>query len=176
MRLYAVAMTVHVLGIVALFGAFVLLHRVGPPLRRAARYEEARPWAAVLHDMRLAMPSGAAMLLLSGGYLAARLGPRPPVWVLVAMGRVLFIGAVSLAVVTRYVNAVHRAVAAGEGPLGAEAARAIARPGVVPWLAAANGAALGTIWLMTARPGLVESLLVVGVATVAGALAGRRAP
>ncbi len=171
---YAVAMVVHILGVVALMGAFILLNQVGPRLRRAARHEEARPWAELLLVVRAMMPAGAAMLLLSGGYLASRLGARPPAWVVVAAVDVLLIGAVALGIVGPWLGAAHRAVAAGDGALGTDARRAIARPAVPPAVAAANGMALGTLWLMTARPGPAQSLLVVGTLATAGALIGLR--
>jgi hypothetical protein len=94
MRLYAVAMFVHILGVIALFGSFVIVHRVPPRLRGATRYN---------------------------------------------------------------------------------AARTLGRTGLATAAGAANGAALGVLWLMTARPGVVESVSVVTVATVVGALVGRRA-
>jgi hypothetical protein len=173
-RVYAVTMFVHVLGVIALFGAFVLQHRLIARLRQVARYEEARPWADLLVALRSMMPSGVVMLLASGAYLAGRLSPRPPSWVAVAAAAVLFIGVVALAVVNPYITAAHRAVAQGDGPLSGAAARAIASPRVPAALAAANGAALGTLWLMTARPGTLEATLVVVVATALGALIGAR--
>ena len=175
MRLYAVAMFVHILGVIALFGSFVIVHRVPPRLRGATRYDAARPLAELLFTMRLAMPSGAIMLLASGGYLAYRLGGQPPAWVLVAAAAVLLIGLAGFAVVVPYARDVQRALAQGDGALGADAARTLGRTGLATAAGAANGAALGVLWLMTARPGVVESVSVVTVATVVGALVGRRA-
>jgi hypothetical protein len=174
MRAYAVTMFVHVLGIIALFGAFVLHHRAIGRLRRAARREEARPWAELLVEIRAMLPAGAAMLLASGGYLAARLTAPTEAWIMVAATTVLLIGAVSLAVVNPYIGAVRDALRDGDGPMGA-AADAIARPLPPTLLAAANGAALGATWLMTARPGMLEAVLAVAIPAVAGALIGARA-
>jgi hypothetical protein len=174
MRLYAVAMFVHVLGIIAVFGGFAMQHRAGSRLRHAARYDEARPWAELLAATRTMVPSGAGMLLASGGYLSARLWPNPPAWLVVAIVAVVFIGVAALAVVGPRFRAIGSSVAVGEGPLSAASTQAIAGAAAWTTLAATNGAALGTIWLMTARPALVEAVLVVLVPTIVGGIVGLR--
>src|SRR5215208_5675718 len=100
MRAYAIAMFVHVLGIIALFGGFAMQHRAGARLRQAARHDEARPWAELLVATRTMVPSGAVMLLASGGYLAATRFPGMPPWLAVAAVVVLCIGVAALAVVS----------------------------------------------------------------------------
>jgi hypothetical protein len=172
MRLYAIAMFVHVLGLIAVFAGFAIQQRAGLRLRQAARFEEARPWAEMLVVTRSMIPSGALMLLASGGYLSARMWPNLPAWVLVAIVAVLFLGTASLAVIGPRFAAIGRSVSVGEGSLSVAATQTIARADTWATLSAANGAALGTIWLMTARPALLEAVLVVLLPAIIGAIVG----
>jgi hypothetical protein len=174
MRLTAITLFVHILGVIAIFGGFSMQQRAGGRLRRATRYDDARTWAEMLMMSRSMVPAGAVMVLVTGAYLATRLGPRPPTWVIVAALTALFIGTVALAVVNRGITAIGKSVSAGEGPLSAETSRHIASAATWSGLASANGAALGTLWLMTAKPGSLEAVLVVVLLALAGAIAGAR--
>ena len=173
MRAYAVAMSVHMLGLVALFGGFILQHRTLARLRAATGYADARLWAELLIASRPMIPGGALMLLLSGGYLSRPLWRDLPVWIHVATAAVLFIGVVGL-VVARQSGRIATALRSGEGPV-MRADRAPLSSGPVWGLhAAANGAALGSIWLMSARPEAIEGSLVVAVPALVGATIGAR--
>jgi predicted integral membrane protein DUF2269 len=176
MRLYGVTMFVHVLGVIALFGGFAMQQRAGARLRAAGRYDEARPWSAVLDLTRPMVPSGAIMLLATGAVLAARLAPGapPPVWVPVAAVTVLAVGLLGWLVVNRRIAAIAGAVRDGDGALPADARRRIASASLWSALAASNGAALGTLWLMTNKPGVVESALAVLLPAAIGAAVGVR--
>lgn len=174
MRLYAIAMTIHILGLIALFGGFAMQQRAGALIRKAGSFADARPWSLLLTATRPMVPSGVVMLLLSGGYLAARAWKEPPTWVMVAVLTVLFVITVTLAVTNRGYGAIARALATGEGALSASAARAIANPAMWAALCAANGAALGVIWLMTSKPVLLEAALVVLAGALVGGFVGMR--
>lgn len=170
---YAVAMAVHMLGLVAVFGGFVLQHRVGARLRAARRFDEARGWAELLDTTRPMVPSGAVMLFLSGGWLTSVLHPDVPGWVAVAAAGVVFVGIAGWVSGVRFARA-KKAVASGEGPLSAEARAAIGAWAGWVALAAANGVALGMIWLMTARPTTLAAAGMVVVPAVIGAAIGLR--
>ncbi len=176
MRAYAIAMTVHVLGIVALFGGFAILHRAGARLRAATRIEDARPWAELLATARAMVPSGVVMQLLSGGYLGARAGmwQSRAAWLEVSATTLILVGLVILLVALPRLGAAIRAVQEGSGPIPPAAAARIGDRAAWSALLAANGASLGIIWLMTAKPALLESLLVVLVPAAVGAVAGAR--
>jgi hypothetical protein len=64
----------------------------------------------------------------------------------------------SLAVSNPGFTAISKAIAAEGNTLGLEATDAIARRSTWAALGATNGAGLGSIWLMVARPESVESL------------------
>ena len=151
---FAVAMTVHILGIIATFAAFAMQARARGRLRVASTVEEARPWAQLLGMTRPMLPSGAAMLLGSGGWLAGLAHLGFPAWLGVSAAAVLFIGLAGVIA--------GRRLAAAIGDRSAWMA-----------LSAANGAALGIIWLMAARPPTAASVAVVALAALIGAVAAR---
>jgi hypothetical protein len=173
MRAHAIAMLVHVLGLIAVFAGFAIQHRAGARLRKTRRYEEARLWAELLLATRAMVPSGAAMLLVSGGYLSRAMWPNLPAWLVVAIASVLFIGVMSLAVGRRFA-AMNASLAVGEGPLSTVAKQTIGD--TLAWAAhsAANGAALGTLWLMAAKPATLEAVLAVLLPAAIGLVVGAR--
>jgi hypothetical protein len=172
-RTHAIAMLVHVLGLIAVFAGFAIQHRAGARLRKTTRYEEARLWAELLLATRAMVPSGAVMLLVSGGYLSRAMWPNLPAWLVVAIASVLFIGVMALAVGRRFA-AMNASLAVGEGPLSAVAKQTIGD--TFAWAAhsAANGAALGTLWLMAANPGTLEAVLAVLLPAAIGLVVGVR--
>jgi hypothetical protein len=170
---YAIALTIHVLGIIALFGGFAFQHRALARLRTTTSAAQARSWAELLFATRAMIPSGAVMLLASGGYLAATRWPNPPAWIPVAAVTMVLIGAVGIAVARR-LGTVHRALTEADGPLSTAARRLTAGPALRSAHAAANGAALGIIWLMAAKPGALTTVLVVLVPALAGGFVGLR--
>ena len=175
MRLQAIALFVHILGVIATFSGLSMQQRAGSRLRKATTYAEARPWSDVLAMTRPMVPSGAVMLVLTGAYLTTQVAtPRPPVWIVVAIVAVVVMGILALAVVNRGFGAIAAGVAAGDGPLSGDAAGRITNRRLWSALGSANAAALGTLWLMTAKPGPLESVLVVTIAVLIGAVAGRR--
>jgi hypothetical protein len=175
MRLHALALLVHILGVIAMFAGFAMLQRAGARVRRATTHAEARPWAELLTMGRPMPPSGAVMVLLSGAYLSTRFaGPRPPAWIVAPALAAAFIGALALAVVNRDIGAIAASVAAGDGPLSSDAAARVGRARTWSALAAANGAALGALWVMTMKPGPLESAVAALLPIVVGALVGAR--
>ena len=174
MRLFGIALFVHILGVIAIFAGFSMQQRAGARLRGSTRYEEARPWAEVLMMTRSMVPAGAAMVLVTGLYLTTKFGRRPPVWVPAAMLAALFIGIVALTIVNRGFARIAKAVSAGSGPLSGDGSAHIASAGTWSALASANGAALGTLWLMTMKPGVTETLVAVLLPIVIGAIAGKQ--
>jgi hypothetical protein len=68
---YELAKVLHFLGLIALFGFFVLWPRAGVRLRAAATASEARSWLGLLEVARPMLPSGVVMLAVSGAAMAA---------------------------------------------------------------------------------------------------------
>src|SRR5262249_51953643 len=173
MRLFAVALTIHILGLIAVFTGLAIQHRAASRLRRSTRHEEAMPWAELLAATRPMIPSGAVMLLITGGYMTAvRWGVHAP-WAIVAIFGVLLL-LVTGSILAQRFGAIQRMISAGTGSLNAQARQVIGRTSTWSLQAAANGAALGTIWLMAAKSGWIESILVLALAATIGGAVGAR--
>jgi hypothetical protein len=168
---YELAKVVHFLGLIALFGFFVIYSRAGPRLREATEVQEVLVWLGLLERAQPMLPGGAAMLLLSGLAMAALRwrGPYPFVAVGLAAVLIIWVGAI---VGRRHLRAMRRGVTGVRGPVPVELSREIRRPG--PWVThfALNGAALGTLYIMTTKPAWAVALgVVLGLAALLAGVA-----
>src|ERR1041384_3816274 len=119
MRAYAVALTVHMLGLIAIFAGFAMQHRAAQRLRQAAGSDAARPWAELLFVTRAMLPSGAVLLLASGAYMGSvRFPTTPAPWMLVAVAVVLYLAIIGVLLARRF-GAIYRGVIADTGTLSA---------------------------------------------------------
>ncbi len=154
---------VHFLGIVTLFGAFAIQQRAVARLLRASSVEEARPWLDILLPTRPMFASGVVMQLASGVYLGR--GVETP-WVIVAAVTMVLFGLLFALGPWRRLTSLARAFKdTPQDALALVAARG-------PWLVLAllNGAAIGLIWIMVAKPDLVGTLAVLLAMAAVGAL------
>jgi hypothetical protein len=110
MRLYGIALFIHMLGLIALFASFAMQQRVGAKLRATVGQDEARHWSGLLDATRPMAPSGAVMTLLSGAWMTWAQWRQMPTFVLVGLGAVAFIGVAMTLVGARFA-AIHRAMA-----------------------------------------------------------------
>ena len=59
MNLYAIALFVHMIGLIALFGGLVIVQDGGSRLRAATTWKEARTWLELLRPVRNSSSPGA---------------------------------------------------------------------------------------------------------------------
>ena len=175
MRWYEMWKVVHFLGLIALFGAFVIHPRAGARLRAAATVDEAREWLSFLRLTRGMFHGGAGMLLLSGIAMAVmRWGISAVPFVTVGMVTVLVMWIVFASMVAPHLRAVGVTLGNGDGPVSAEQSRIIRRRR--PWAAmlAINLMALSVLFEMTLKLGWIPAIALVSVGALIGALAGMR--
>lgn len=175
MRWYEMWKAVHFLGLIALFGSFVIHPRAGARLRAAATVDEAREWLSFLQLTRGMFHGGAGMLLLSGIAMAVmRWGMAAVPFVTVGMVTVLVMWIVFVSVVAPHMRAVDAALGNGDGPVSAEQSGLIRR--TRPWAAmlAINLMALGVLFEMTLKLGWIPAITLVSGGAVIGAVAGIR--
>jgi len=175
---YEIAKVVHFMGLIALFGFFVVWSRAGRKLRAAATANEARTWLTLLDMTRPMLPSGAVMLAASGIAMAALRWRGAHPFVAVGLVAVLLIWLGWAIVGVRHLRAMRAAVGDSAGPVPASAAAVILDP--APWgvLGLLNGAALGVLFVMTTKLGWVAAVAVVvalaGIVGVAFTVGVRR--
>ncbi len=178
MLAYNIALFIHFLGLIAVFGGFVLVARAGSRLRAATDMEQVRMWLALLNTTGPMFGGGYGLLLLSGIYMAATRWRAAHPWLVVAMLSLLAVWIVSGVVVGRHVRAINAAAAATTGSISGELAFQIANPSLWRTAGALNGLALGVVFVMTVKPGwtgsIVVAVIAAGIGSVIGAVTTRR--
>jgi hypothetical protein len=169
MHWYELAKVLHFLGLIALFGFFVLWPRAGVKLRASASLTEARSWLGLLEVARPMLPSGVVMLAASGVAMAALRwrGPYPFATVGLLTAALIWLGWALVG--ARHLRAMRAVLGDGEGAVTGHAAEVIRDP--APWgvTGALNGAALGVLFVMTTKLGwIASSAVVVALAALVG--------
>jgi hypothetical protein len=173
MSSHGVAMFVHLLGVITLFGGIGLQQRGGTRLREATTVGEVRLWLGLLRPTGRMLPAAVVILLASGLYMTAEEWTLATPWIATAAVTVLAMAAAGAGVLGRRFRAIGIAAAdTAEGPVPPELAGRLGAPGVWAALSGVNGAGLGVLWLMTNKPGWATSVGVVAGATVIGAAVG----
>jgi hypothetical protein len=158
---YELAKVLHFLGLIALFGFFVLWPRAGAKLRASPSLPEARSWLGLLEVARPMLPSGVVMLAMSGVAMAALRWRGPYPFATIGLVAAALIWLAWALVGARHLRAMRAVLADGDGPVRGPAADVIRAP--APWgvTAALNGAALGVLFVMTTKLGWIASSAIV---------------
>ncbi len=184
MSIYNIVLFVHVIGAIGYFLGMGILLFILLGLRRAQRVEHVR---ALIHLNELSAPVSAAsavLLLVTGLYLALAAWSLLTSWILVALISLLLMVPTSAALIAPHRSAIVKQLAR-EAP-GGELSEALERHLDDPVLATVcttvAALLLGLVFLMTTKPNLVGSLIVMVVALLLGLATGalvsrmRRAP
>jgi hypothetical protein len=171
MRWYELAKIVHFMGLVALFGFFMINMRFSMQLRAATQLTDVRTWLGVLQGARGALHGGSGLLLISGvAMIALRWRGRFP-FAAIGLVTLLLIWALSV-VGGRHLRSIHAALPSGNGPIPDNLRTMILTPR--PWAvtAAMNGATAGVLLMMTWKPGWTGAAATVLLTSAAGAMVG----
>ena len=172
MHAYDIALFVHMLGLITLFGAFVISVRAGARLRRATTIEQVRTWLGLLESTGPMFPAGLGLLLLSGVYMTVNTWRSMHPWIMIPLVGVILLGALGNGVVGRRLRTMSAAAReSGEAP-PEHLSRLIADPLTWTMMAALNGLALGIVWVMTTKSGWAGSIGAVMVGAAVGAVLG----
>jgi small-conductance mechanosensitive channel len=169
---YELVKVVHFMGLIALFGSFVIYPRAGPRLRAATTMNEVRSWLGMLELTRGMFHGGAGMMLLSGVAMTAMRWRTPTPFVAVGMITLLVMWIVFAVIPNRHLRAIRAAVDDRTGPVPADVSRTIlnARPWVTMF--ALNIVTLGVLFEMTLKLGWVGAVSLVVGAAILGAVIG----
>ncbi len=173
MSIYSIVLFVHVVGAIGYCLGIGIWLFVLIGLRRAQRVEQVR---ALIHLTDLSGPfSGISVLLLlaAGLYMAFTEGSELSSWVLVALISLILMVPTSAAFIVPQRRALDRlAREAPDGELSPTLKQRIHDPVLLTVVQTVAALLLGLIFLMTTRPGLVISLVVMGVALALGLASG----
>jgi hypothetical protein len=165
MTLYAFALFVHIVGSLLLCTAFTAEGIGLLQLRRAGSIADIRRWEGVLGLGRVFGPASVVTILASGLYMMISSWGWVP-WLAVGLFAWVLIAVLGAVNGIRLSLSLRRIIA-GAAPLAGLQGRAF----VVSWMARIS-IAIGIVYLMTNKPGLVAALLSVLVAAAIGVAAG----
>lgn len=170
---YNVVLFLHILGVVALFAAFAITQLGGAGLRRAESTDEARLWLGMLRVTGPMFGVAFFLILAAGLYMTVDVWTFSTSWVDVALVTAGIMVVLGTAVVGRGLSRMGQAAAtAPEGRLSPDLRDLIADRAVWLSLFTLNGFGFAVLWLMTNKPGWAESILVVLVLGIIGAVLG----
>lgn len=169
MSLYGTALFAHVVFAILLVGGSSWAHVAGGMLQRSDTVAGARSHARFLAAFSKAAGPLAGIVLLAGIYMATDAGLWGDGWLLVSLVLFVAVGAASGIVVDPAVGRLVEVLdAAPDGPLTPAVRADLADPRLTTTLSLFAGSDLAFVFLMTNKPGLTGSLVVVAVALALG--------
>ena len=168
-----IALFVHILGVVTLFGGLFLFQFGGRQLRGATSWQEARSWIALLQQVPGMFISGSFFVLASGLYLANMEWGFTTPWVVVGIVTVVSFALVGILMPRPSLAGLARMTRERSGQIPDAMRVVFTAPSLWCPIFAMNGAVLGVLWLMTNKPGWAISIGVPLALAAVGAVAGR---
>jgi hypothetical protein len=170
--LYKLALFLHILGAFGLIAALAMEAIVLRGLRRAERAEDARTWLSGMRVLRIFAPASIGLILVMGLYMMATTwGPQG--WILVGLAGLVLIAALGGALTGVRMARIGPAVFRTGGPLPADVVRMLRDQVLVISSRIRIALIIGILFLMSVKPSLVVSLVVVAVAGGLGLMAGQ---
>jgi hypothetical protein len=175
MNIYTLALFAHILGVLGMFIAMGLQWAVVFRLRRARTVGQVREWSGLSRGAGRLGPVSAALILAAGIYMTVTAWSLTAPWVVVSLLAMLAMVGIGMGVSGRWLRGIGRATGASEADSAAispDVARLIQGPAL--WVSSqlTAGIAVGVVFLMTNKPGLVASLVAMAVASGLGLVVG----
>ena len=169
MNLYPNVLFVHILSALGLFLGYGLEWTVSALLRHSSTTDQARAWLRVYRVSPPVTGAALAVLILSGGWLAALTGGMNHGWLIVSVAGIVAL-MIGFALILPRVGAIREALPEGNLPLTPEALLQL-QSAVLPTLVRVRVLlAAGIVYLMTTKPPLGASLIVLAASMVIGVL------
>ena len=170
MNLYSNVLFVHILSALALFIGYGLEWTVSALLRHSSTTDQVRAWLRVYRVSAPVTGVSLAVLVLSGGWLAALTGGMYHGWLIVSVAGIVVALLIGFALVLPRVQAIRGALPEGNLPLTPEALLQL-QSAVLPTLVRVRVLlAAGIVYLMTTKPPPGASLIVLAASMVLGVL------
>ena len=168
MMVRSMVLFMHIVGMLLLFVGLALEWLSLESLRRSTTPIQESPWVTVLRTLPRYMAIAVGLIVVSGIYLAMRVGVFDLGWVRVSLGSMVFMGILGGPIVRSQMRAIlHAGDRDGKGTLPT-----VRRLASLPLLRASLrtrvAVGLAIIYLMIGKPDLGESLFLIGLALVLG--------
>jgi hypothetical protein len=167
MNFYPYALFLHIAGASGLFVTLGLEWAGMSSLRRVATAEQAREWLKLLASLRRLYPIVWLTILIPGFYMAA-LAWRGVAWITIALAAIVVLVILGTGLGRRRMASIVQAIAAEGGTLSSSLRQRLNDPVLWASLWIRTAIALGIVFLMAVKPGMLGSLLTMGVAILLG--------
>lgn len=172
MTTYSLVLFIHVVSTIGLFVALALEGGVLARIRSAQTIEQERFFLRVFDQLRIIYIPSLLGILVGGLYLAASFGGWPS-WITSSLAATLAIMLIGGIITGRKMSRLKKMPSGDEAAsLEAVSAQAKSKPLLISYGVRA-GLALGIVFLMTAKPELVGSLVALGAGTFTGLIGVR---
>jgi hypothetical protein len=167
MNTYSIALFFHIVGALGFFVALGLEWVGLRQIRNATTTEQVRQGMRISGSTRRLGMASMLTILVFGFYMTA-VAWGGAAWIVVTLGVIVVLIALSVALTGPSMAAIGRALATEKGPLSPNLRQLANHP--LLWISIQTrvAVALGIVFLMTVKPGLGGSLLIISVATVIG--------
>lgn len=167
MNFYSIALFFHIVGAIGFFVALGLEWTRLQQIRSATTSEQVRASMGIYQSVRRFGMASMLTILIFGLYMAATVWGWPA-WITVALGSLVLIIVLTTVLTRPRIAAIGRALATEKGPLTPTLQQLASHPLLWVSIQTRVAIALGIVFLMTIKPGLEGSLLVIGIAILVG--------
>jgi hypothetical protein len=172
MTFYALILFLHIIAAIGIFVALALEAFSIVSFRKAAGAAEVRVAIGALRRVPILFGVSGALVLLTGGYLAAKIGAAGLGWTVPSIVTLVVIGALGGALSGRRLRIIRAIQLEGAGPVPNGLRALLQDPLLVASLRIRLALALGIVYLMVAKTPLNASLLVLAIVAAAGLVIG----
>ena len=170
MTLYSNVLFVHIVSALTLFIGYGLEWTVSALLRHSNTTDQARAWLRVYRVSPPVTGVSLAVLILSGGWLAALTGGMYLAWLIVSVLGIVLALLIGFALILPRARAIRGALPEGTAPLTPEALQQLQSAALPTLIRVRVWLAAGIVYLMTVKPSLGVSLMVLAVSVLLGVL------
>ncbi len=175
MNIYSLTLFLHIAGALGFFAAFAVEWTGLRQIQHVVLADQAQAWMRILGGTRRLGMISMIATVLTGIYLTARAWGAVP-WIIIALAAVVLLIAMVTTLTRPRVAALGKALATEKGTLSETFHGLANHPLLEISLKTRVAVALGIVFLMTVKPGLVGSLLTMAVAIVIGVVSALHIP
>lgn len=165
----SVVLFVHIVGMLVLFVGLALEWISLESLRKSSVPGTGSRWVSVVRGLPRLAGSAVGLILVSGIYLAVRVGVLDQAWVRVSFVSMVLMGILGGPVIRSRMRSLQHAESDDREEAAAILRRYASHPLLHASLRARVAVGLAIIYLMIGKPALVESLVLIAMALVLGA-------
>jgi hypothetical protein len=169
--MYQIALFIHILGVLCLMGGHTLIHTSLEVMRRAHTVERVRDWTAIATGLDRFMPPFTLAVVLPGIYMAWTTWGWATAWIDISLALFLLMMLLGPVLLGRRFTALNNMVKATvSGPIQQPLAAQMRDRALWTIENTFTSLLLAILFLMTVKPNLLGTVIVVSIGLVAGLL------